>query len=272
MGIVNVTPDSFSGDGVPDTATALQQAQQMLADGADILDIGGESTRPGAAPVNANDEINRIVPVITGLRAQGVMAPLSIDTMKATVAAAALQAGATIINDVTGGTYNPAILSLVAAQQVPIILMHNRSAANRVNFDQIIGSEYAAADYQDIVADVCRELGQLAAAAQAAGVATGQIILDPGIGFGKSVEQNLRLITAVPQLKALGYPVLLGPSRKSFIGRVLDLPPDERLEGTAACVAIGAYCGADIIRVHNVKAMARVVRMAAAIKKVLEAG
>lgn len=266
MGIVNVTPDSFSGDGVVDAAQAVTQARQMVMDGADILDIGGESTRPGATPVSADEELSRILPVITALRAQGITTPISVDTFKASVADAALQAGANIINDVSGGTHDLAMLPLVAARQCPIILMHNRSAANMVNYDQTVGGEYTAADYQDIVQDVGRDLTQLATAALAAGVVPANIILDPGLGFGKSVTQNLRLIAAVRELKALGYPVLLGPSRKSFIGRVLDVPPDERLEGTAACIAIAAWQGADILRVHDVKAMTRVTRMVTSIQ------
>lgn len=265
MGIVNVTPDSFSGDGVITTNAAIAQGVQMVSDGADLLDIGGESTRPGATPVDVVAEIQRVVPVVAGLRQAGIKVPISLDTMKAAVAATGLDAGATIINDVTGGVFDPAILRVAAERKVPIVLMHNRSESQLVLQHEKIGGEYAAADYQDIVQDVGNDLLQLAARAVAAGVAKDQIILDPGIGFGKSVEQNLQLIAATGTLKQLGYPLLLGMSRKSFIGRVLNLSPEDRLEGTAACVALAAYLGADILRVHDVKAMARVAKMAGAV-------
>lgn len=260
MGIINATPDSFSGDGLMAhkdfTAAATAQASHMIADGADILDIGGESTRPGATPVTADEEIRRIVPVIAAIRARSNI-PLSIDTFKAATAKAALDAGATIVNDITGLQGDPAMAALVAARKVDIVLMHNRG---------LFGGAQGAATYGDLLTDIMTDLSACVARARAAGIGDDKIILDPGVGFGKSVEQNLTLIARVADLRRLGFPILMGVSRKSVIGKVLDLPESERLEGTAACVTACVLGGADILRVHDVREMARVVKMAAALR------
>ena len=271
MGILNVTPDSFSGDGLmvqkDHVAGALRLAAQMLEDGADVLDIGGESSRPGAVPVPAEEELRRVVPAIEAIRKEFPSAILSIDTVKAAVAAAALGAGAAIVNDVSALAGDAGMASAVAKNGAYVVLMHNRSRATGITRDEKVGGEYIAPDYEDIVEDVRRDLSERIEAARAAGIAPDKIILDPGIGFGKTVEQNLALINRTDEIRELGYPVLVGPSRKSFIGRALNLTVDERLEGTAACVAMAAMREADMIRVHDVKFMARVAHMAATIAK-----
>ena len=268
MGILNVTPDSFSGDGLIRGADwierAVEQGLSQVAEGANLLDIGGESTRPGATPIPADEEIRRTVPVIEGLVARADV-PISIDTSKAEVARAALDAGAAIVNDVWGFRLDPDLARLVAERGCPAILMHNRSRPQDARFEERLGGRYVGARYDDLLEDVAREMTELADAAVAAGVERGQIVLDPGIGFGKTVEQNLTLIRCFDRFKALGYPLLCGPSRKSFIGYTLDLPPEERVEGTAAAVAVAIARGADIVRVHDVKPMARVARMCDAI-------
>jgi dihydropteroate synthase len=266
MGVVNVTPDSFSHDGVltaPDfVEAAVELALGMVADGADILDIGGESTRPGADPVAAAEELRRVVPVIAALAAR-TEAPISVDTSKAEVAAAALDAGAAMVNDVWGLGRDPALAPLLARRGAPVVLVHNRGRQAKV--DTRLGGRYPDTAYDDLLEDVAGELAAMAAAAQAAGIAADQIILDPGIGFGKTVAQSLELVDRLDRFRALGHPILIGPSRKSFIGYTLDLPPEQRLEGTAAAVAICIARGADIVRVHEVRAMARVARMTDAI-------
>ncbi len=271
MGIINVTPDSFSGDGLMNaidmTAAAVEQAEQMLADGADILDIGGESSRPGAESISAAEEIRRIVPIVEAIRKKVGMEPIiAIDTVKAAVAEAALCVGANIINDISALQADVAMAEAVARHSAPVILMHNRSNAANIEQDPRQGTSYCAAAYDDVVEDVRRDLIAAIKRAEVAGIHRDKIILDPGLGFGKSVSQNLALIKHIGRIKELGFPVLLGPSRKSFIGKVLDLPVEERLEGTAAVVALSAYLGTDIIRVHDVKFMARVVKMAAAVR------
>ena len=266
MGVVNVTPDSFSRDGIltaPDfVEAAVELALGMVADGADILDIGGESTRPGADPVAAAEELRRVVPVIAALAARTEV-PVSIDTSKAEVAAAALDAGAAMVNDVWGLGRDPALAPLLARRGAPVVLVHNRGG--QANVDTRLGGRYLGTAYDDLLEDVAGELAALASAAEAAGIAADQIILDPGIGFGKTVAQSLELVDRLDRFRALGHPILIGPSRKSFIGYTLDLPPEERLEGTAAAVAIGIARGADMVRVHDVRAMARVARMTDAI-------
>lgn len=270
MGIINVTPDSFSGDGlaaVAETemiAAAVAQARQFVADGADILDVGGESTRPGSTPVTAEEEMNRVIPVIQALR-RAVTVPISVDTYRAGVAQAALAAGADWVNDVWGLRMDPEMAGLVARAGCPVVLMHNRSKPKDVAQEERLGGHYVGVRYDDLIADVRRELQASIDLALAAGVRPAQIIIDPGIGFGKTVSQNLRLVNELDQFKSMGYPILLGTSRKSFIGHTLDLLPEERLEGTAATVAIGIDRGADIVRVHDVSAMVRVARMVDAI-------
>ena len=265
MGILNVTPDSFSGDGLltrPDPVeAALAQARSFLEAGADILDIGGESTRPGAQPVPLEEEIRRVVPVVQEVVRQFPQAVVSVDTYKAAVAEAALKAGAHLVNDVWGLRADPQLAKVVARFGAPVILMHNRSTPQNAEVRERLGGRYVGVTYEDLLAEVKRELLDSVALAHAAGIPDGRILLDPGIGFGKTVEQNLELVNRLDEVRALGYPVLLGPSRKSFIGYTLDLPPEERLEGTAAAVAVGIVRGADIVRVHDVAFMVRVARM-----------
>ncbi|MCA9940783.1 MAG: dihydropteroate synthase [Anaerolineales bacterium] len=265
MGILNVTPDSFSGDGLLAehghvTAAAVAQARQFVADGADIVDIGGESTRPGSTPVSAAEEMARILPVIGAVRA-ALDVTISVDTYRAEVAEAALAAGADWVNDVWGLRMDPRMAEVVAAAGCPVVIMHNRGKPKDVAQETRLGGRYVGVAYDDLLADVTRELEAGIAVALEAGILPHHIIIDPGIGFGKTVAQNARLIHELGRIKALGYPVLLGPSRKSFIGYTLDLPPAERMEGTAATVAIGIDRGADIVRVHDVRAMVRVARM-----------
>jgi dihydropteroate synthase len=294
MGIINVTEDSFSGDGIlrpeekpplpsPDGAalahentafsetarqrivsTALAQARGFVAAGADFLDVGGESTRPGSQPVSAEQEMERVLPVIHALSAEFDL-PISIDTYKAPVAEAALQAGAAMINDVWGLRVDPDLAGVAAEYETPLILMHNRSSWAHAEIKERLGGRYVGMQYDDLLEDIRRDLMESVALAHAGGVADEQIILDPGIGFGKTVEQNLELIDRLEEIRSLGYPVLLGPSRKSFIGFTLDLPPDQRVEGTAAAVAVGIARRADIVRVHDVPYMVRVAKMADAI-------
>lgn len=268
MGILNVTPDSFSGDGLlggkDPVSQALAQARQFVAQGADILDVGGESTRPGAEQVSGAEELERVLPVIRAIAAE-LDVPISVDTYKAEVAEAALANGAQMVNDVWGFKVDPGVAEVAARHGAAVILMHNRSSWAHAEVKERLGGRYVGVPYQDLIGDIQRELLESAALAQAAGIPHEHIILDPGIGFGKTVEQNLELIDRLDEIRALGYPVLLGPSRKSFIGYTLDLPPDQRAEGTAAAVAIGILRGADLIRVHDVEYMARVARMTDAI-------
>lgn len=289
MGILNVTPDSFSGDGLlalpkehrgdvsratnrsadeawgEGESHALEQARDFLADGADILDVGGESTRPGSQPVNAEEELERIIPVITAIAKEFPDVLISIDTYKARVAEAALEAGAHILNDVWALRADPELASVAARFNVPVILMHNRSNPASVEVREQLGSAYIGPEYQNLIEDVRRELLASVGLAVKAGIEESRIILDPGIGFGKTREHNLELINRLDEIRSLGYPVLLGTSRKSFIGFTLDLPANQRVEGTAATVAVGIVRGADIIRVHDVKEMARVAKMTDAI-------
>jgi dihydropteroate synthase len=268
MGILNVTPDSFSGDGLlqadPVTA-ALEQARRFVAAGADILDIGGESTRPGAQLVDEAEELRRVIPVIRALAEENLDVLISIDTYKAAVAETALQAGAHWVNDVWGFRADSDIAKVAARHNAPVILMHNRSKPANAELQQRLGGRYIGVHYDNLIEDISRELMESVDIARAAGIPDERIILDPGIGFGKTVEQNLELINRLDAFRPLGFPVLLGPSRKSFIGYTLNLPPDQRMEGTAAAVAVGIVRGADIIRVHDVEPIARVVRMTDAI-------
>ncbi len=265
MGILNVTPDSFSGDGIlargEAAPTALEQGRRFVAAGADILDVGGESTRPGSQPLEAEEERRRVLPVIQTLVEQIPDVLISIDTYKAVIAEEALAAGAKIVNDVWGLRADPGLRTVAARAKCPVILMHNRSNPASVEVRAQLGNAYIGAEYEDLIEDVKRELMDSVTLARGAGIPDDHIILDPGVGFGKKVGQNLELINRLDEIRALGFPVLLGPSRKSFIGYTLDLPADQRLEGTAACVAVGILRGADIVRVHDVEAMARVAKM-----------
>lgn len=261
MGILNVTPDSFSGDGVATTVAAVAQARGFAASGADIIDIGGESTRPGAQAVGAVAEADRVLPIISAVRDALPDAVISIDTYRAKVAEVALDAGADIINDVWGLRADPEMAPLAAARGVPVILMHNRSRPGHAEIDARLGGQYIPPDYRDLLAEVGGELAALAQQARDGGIEPDQIVLDPGLGFGKTVGQNLALINHLDHFRTLGYPLLAGPSRKSFIGKVLDAPVDERLFGTAATVALAIVRGADIVRVHDVAEMAQIARM-----------
>jgi len=262
MGILNLTPDSFSGDGLADfdQDTALQQARDYIQVGVDILDIGGESTRPGAAPVSVQEELDRVLPIINLLVGESDTL-ISIDTYKAEVAEAALKEGANIVNDVWGLRADPEMGKVVAAADAPVILMHNRSTPNNAAVKEQLGGRYIGIEYDNLLEDVKSELQESISLGHKAGIPDQRIILDPGIGFGKTVPQNLELLDRLNEIRQLGYPVLLGPSRKSFIGYTLDLPPDDRIEGTAATVAVGIVRGADIIRVHDVSEIIRVCRM-----------
>jgi dihydropteroate synthase len=245
MGILNVTPDSFSDGGKYDRLdSALFHAQKLAAEGADILDIGGESTRPQANPVSLEEELERVIPVIAAV-SQAVDLPLSIDTYKAEVAREAVRAGAHLINDVGGEKREGAMVHVAAELEVPIVLLHHRTHAK----------------YRSFIAEVIFDLEESIQLAKEAGVKEEQILVDPGIGFAKTYEMNLEVLRHLDQIVALGYPVLLGTSRKSFIGKTLGLPPNERMEGTAATVAYGIVQGCQMVRVHDVKEMVRVCRM-----------
>lgn len=269
MGILNVTPDSFSGDGLLQNSqvvqAAIDQAVRFVDAGATILDIGGESTRPGAAAVSAAEELDRILPVIKAIIDLQLNVLLSVDTYKASVAEAALLNGVHWVNDIWGLRADEGMAAVVAKRHAPVVLMHNRSQAGKVILMDRLGGQYLGSDYANFMEDVKNDLLELVDHARQAGIQGEQIILDPGVGFGKTVAQNLELVNRLDEIKALGYPLLLGPSRKSFIGYTLDLPPEERLEGTAAVCAIGIARGADILRVHDVEAMARVARMSDAL-------
>ena len=269
MGILNLTTDSFSGDGLLQQTdpleAALAQAKQFAADGADILDLGAESTRPGATPVSADEECARLLPVLTRLKAELPDMLFSVDTYKAAVAEAALQAGAQIVNDIWGFRADDQMGAVVARFGATAVLMHNGRTVVQTEINTTLGGRDVGVHYDDITREVADELQQSVEIAHAAGLQDDQIILDPGIGFGKGTEQNLRLLKQLDQLKELGYPLLLGVSRKSFIGYKLNLPPEERLEGSLAANAYGMLHGADIVRVHDVRQTVRVARMLEAI-------
>jgi len=264
MGIVNVTPDSFSGDGLlaerlpgsvaeqpagDQVSAAVEQARRMVADGADLLDVGGESTRPGHDPLDADEEMRRILPVIGAIHDALPGVTISVDTTKPSVATAALDAGASLINDVWGVRDDGAMVDLAAKRSVPIVLMHNRAEPR----------------YDDVVVEVVDDLRRAVERAVDAGVKVEHVIVDPGIGFGKTADQNVELLGGLSALGRLGRPILLGTSRKSTIGRILDLPPDQRVEGTIATTALGVAAGVDIVRVHDVRGNVRAARVADAI-------
>jgi len=280
MGVLNITEDSFSGDGLrarvstldPNNehslssvvSLALELGKQFVKAGVDILDVGGESTRPGSQPVSLGEELSYVIPVVSALSAE-LDVLISIDTYKAQVAESAIQAGAHLVNDIWGFHADPEMASVVARWNAPVILMHNRSSWVHAEIKERLGGRYIGIAYENLIEDIKRELLESVALAQAAGISDEKIILDPGIGFGKTVEQNLELLNRLDEIRDLGYPLLFGPSRKSFIGYTLDLPPERRLEGTTAAVAVGITRGADLVRVHDVEFMARVVRMTDAI-------
>ena len=254
MGIVNVTPDSFSGDGLllrsDGVAEAVAQAVEMAAEGADLLDVGGESTRPGHAPVDEVEELRRVVPVVRAIRAALPDMPITVDTTKPEVAAGALDSGADAINDVWGVGGDSGLPRLAAARGVPIVVMHNRAEPR----------------YAHLVDEVLADLRRALDRALAAGVPRANVIVDPGIGFGKTAEQNLEVLRELARLRGLGQPILLGTSRKSTLGKVLGgAPPEDRLEATLATTALGVAAGVDIVRVHDVRENVRAARIADAI-------
>jgi dihydropteroate synthase len=265
MGIINVTPDSFSGDGTGgNLQAAVEQARRFAAEGADILDIGGESTRPGSVRISVDQEMARVLPVIEAC-ARVVDLPISVDTSKAAVAQAALNAGADIVNDVWGLRADPGIAAVCVAAACPFVLMHNRHTRPEATQIGHLGGHYAGVVYHNLMAEITEELRESVAIALAAGIAPDKIIIDPGLGFAKTAEHNLEVMRHLGELRGLGFPILIGPSRKSTIGLVLGLPVDQRVEGTAALVALGIAAGADIVRVHDVREMVRVARMSDAV-------
>ncbi|MAG36934.1 MAG: dihydropteroate synthase [Dehalococcoidia bacterium] len=262
-GIINTSPDSFSGDGLAETDAAVEYGLCLVDEGADLLDVGGVSTRPGAPLVPENEERRRVLPVLAALAAK-TNVPLSVDTSRAAVAREALGAGATIVNDVWALTADPELAAVVATAQAGVVLMHNRQA--RATRHAIVGGHYSDVPDANVFDSVVSFLRERGAAAQAAGIARSQVVLDPGLGFGKTPAQTMLLLRRTADLKReLALPLLVGPSRKSFIGRALDLPVAERLEGTIAAVVLAVAGGADIVRVHDVQACARAVRMTDAV-------
>ena len=249
MGIVNVTPDSFSGDGLgTDIGAIVDQAVRMVSDGADLIDIGAESTRPGSSPISSEEELARLMPALAAVRDR-ISVPISVDTYKSEVARRALEQGADILNDVWGLKADPKMAEVAAEYQVPLIIMHNQKTR----------------EYRDLLPDIEASLSTSISIARRAGVCGSKIFLDPGIGFGKNADQNLEVLRRLSEFRSLGHPMVVGTSRKSTIGRVLNLPIGERVEGTAATVALSIAGGADIVRVHDVKEMVRVCRMSDAV-------
>ncbi len=259
MGILNVTPDSFSDGGLfLNEQSAVEQALRMVKEGADIIDIGGESTRPGAAPVSMKEEIKRVVPVITAL-AMKVRVPISIDTCKAKVADEAVSAGASIINDISGLRFDKRMAKVASKHKVPVVIMHILGAPGNMQNNPV---------YKALIPEIIDYIREGIDIALKAGVSDDMIIIDPGIGFGKTVEHNLEIINRLDEFNGFEKPILIGPSRKSFIGKLLgDLPVQDRLEGTAASIAIGISKGANIIRVHDIKEMSRVAKIADAVTR-----
>ena len=281
MGVLNVTPDSFSGDGVRRVKQRVNAGSQRLGDGVandaealraridalldaapDVIDVGGESTRPGAADISVDEEIRRVTPALEAVRTRAPDMPLSIDTRKADVARAALGMGAVMVNDVTGGTHDPEILDAAAEAGAAFVVTHNRRGVVRRS---AIGPHVEAVSYDDLVRDVCRDGERLLDRAQRAGIPRDRLLFDPGFGFGKSPEQNLVLLRDMGALTSLGAPLMVGVSRKSFVGFVLGLPADQRLEGSLAAAVIAVANGADMVRVHDVPATRRALAMADAI-------
>ena len=254
MGVLNVTPDSFSDGGqYYNTEQAIKRGLEMVEEGADFIDVGGESTRPGSEPVPLDEELRRVLPVIERL-AKSTDIPISIDTHKAAVAERALNAGATIVNDISGLHFDPQIADVVAKHHVSIILMHIKGTPRTMQENP---------QYENVIEEICSYLREGIQLAESQGIE--QILVDAGIGFGKTLEHNLEIFRGLRELERFGYPILIGPSRKSFIGKILDLPVDQRLEGTAAAVAVSIMNGANIIRAHDVKEMKRVAQVVDAI-------
>jgi dihydropteroate synthase len=260
MGIINLSPNSFSGDGLSSTQAGIAQGLRMAEEGADILDVGGESTRPGALPTSIDEELRRVIPVIEKLAPQ-IKIPISVDSYKYEVARTALEAGASMLNDQWALKKDTRLAGLAAARDVPIVLMSNQRELG--SYDPVAKRD--TADYADPLAEILKTLRWSLETARKAGVPNRNLIIDPGIGIGKSWKHDLEIMRRLDELQVLDQPILLGPSRKSFIKMILDLPPEDRLEGTAAAVAIGITRGTDIVRVHDVKQMVRVCRVCDAI-------
>ena len=252
MGILNLTPDSFSDGGqFSDKNQATDYALKMIEDGADIIDIGGESTRPGAVPVSVDEELKRTISIIKSIRQQSDCL-ISIDTYKSPVAEAALDVGANLVNDISGLTFDEKMIDIVVARKVPVILMHMKGTPRSMQVDL---------HYDNVIEEICEFFRRKVKSAKNSGILDNMIILDPGIGFGKRLEDNFEIIRELKQICAMGYPILLGPSRKAFIGTSLSLPVEERLEGTLASITVGIMNGANIIRVHDVKETLRAVKI-----------
>ena len=253
MGIVNVTPDSFSDGGkFFSPEDAISHASKLISQGADIIDIGGESTRPGAEQVSETEELNRVIPVIEKIRDENPKILISIDTTKALVAEHAIEVGADIINDVSGFSFDNNMIETVARFNVPVIIMHMKGNPQNMQLNP---------EYKDVINEILDFFKKKIKVAIQSGINRRMIILDPGIGFGKTVEHNFELLSRLNEFNVLELPIMIGPSRKSFIGITLDLPPEDRIEGTAAAVAAGVMNGATIVRVHDVKSMKRVVKI-----------
>ena len=269
MGIINLTPDSFSGDGLLNQteveSAALKQAIRFVEEGADVLDLGAESTRPGSRKLDASEELSRLLPALTLIRKELPDVLISVDTYKAETARGCLGGGADIINDVWGFQYDPEMASVVAEFDATAVLMHNRELGARAVSSEL-GGRYEDVEYEDIISEVRDWLVRSIEIAHAAGLGDDKIILDPGIGFGKTIDQNLYLLKHLNALTELGFPILLGISRKGFIGHTLNLPQGERLEGSLAANAWGMMMGASILRVHDVKETVRLARMLDAIR------
>jgi dihydropteroate synthase len=259
MGILNVTPDSFSDGGLHfDTSAAIDRALTMIDEGADIIDIGGESTRPGSEPVSREEELRRTIPLIEAL-ARKVAVPLSIDTSKAEVARRALDAGASIVNDISGLRFDPEMVGVVSKYRVPVVIMHIKGNPKNMQANPV---------YEALIPEIMDHLRLSVRSAVKLGIPEDMIIVDPGIGFGKTFEQNVEILNNLQEFTLLGRPLLVGPSRKAFLGKILGgVPPSERVDGTAAAVAISIIKGADIVRVHDVKIMTEAAKVADAIKR-----
>lgn len=258
MGILNATPDSFSDGGLHlEKSSAIARAMEMEEEGADIIDIGGLSTRPGSEPVSVEEELRRTIPVIEALKGR-LKAPISIDTYRADVAEAALMAGASMINDISGLRFDPRMAEVAARHKVPIVIMHIRGTPRDMQADPV---------YSDLMGEIMNYLKESIDIAKRAGIREDMIIIDPGIGFGKTFEHNIEIIGRLGELRALGRPILIGPSRKAFIGSILGGAPSERLEGTASAVAVSIFNGADMARVHDVREMAKVVKVSRALRR-----
>lgn len=260
MGIINVTPDSFSGDGLAGKLKeAVKQAERFVKEGADILDVGGESSRPGSDSVSVEEEIERVIPVICEIKHFGV--PVSVDTTKSRVAEEALKNGAVMVNDITALRFDPSMAEVALRYDADVILMHMLGTPKTMQENPLYG---------DVVRDIITFLGGRISFCEDVGISAKNIFIDPGIGFGKTVEHNLEIVRRLPEFRELGKPIVVGPSRKSFIGKVLDVPAEERVEGTAAVVALCVQASAEIIRVHDVKAMRRAADMAWAVASTLK--